>query len=102
MDGTILSANENFLKTLGYRLDEIKGKHHSMFVEDSLRRSPEYREFWEKLNRGEFVAGSFKRLGKGGTEVWIQASYNPILDMNGKPFKVVKYASDITSQMKKL
>jgi methyl-accepting chemotaxis protein len=98
MDGTIITANDNFLKTLGYSLDEIKGKHHSMFVDEDYRRSVDYREFWAKLNRGEYVADEFKRIGKGGKEVWIQASYNPILDLNGKPFKVVKYAADVTPQ----
>jgi methyl-accepting chemotaxis protein len=96
LDGTILTANDNFLHALGYSLDEIKGKHHSMFVEPADRDGAVYRAFWAALNRGEFQAGEFKRVGKGGKEVWIQASYNPILDLNGKPFKVVKYASDIT------
>jgi methyl-accepting chemotaxis protein len=100
MDGTIVSANENFLKALGYTLDEIKGKHHSMFVEEAFRNSAEYREFWAKLNRGEYVADEFKRIGKGGKEIWIQASYNPILDVNSKPCKVVKYATDITEQVR--
>jgi methyl-accepting chemotaxis protein len=98
LDGTIITANDNFLKTLGYSLDEIKGKHHSMFVEEGYRRSADYKEFWAKLNRGEYVADEFKRIGKGGKEVWIQASYNPILDLNGRPFKVVKYATDVTQQ----
>ncbi|HEY2822204.1 MAG TPA: PAS domain S-box protein [Candidatus Acidoferrum sp.] len=98
MDGTIVSANENFLRAMGYMADEVKGKHHSMFVEESYRNSPDYREFWAKLNRGEYQADEFKRIGKGGKEVWIQASYNPILDLNGKPFKVVKYATDVTAQ----
>jgi methyl-accepting chemotaxis protein len=99
LDGTILHANENFLKTLDYTLDEVKGRHHSMFAETSYRQSPEYRAFWEKLGRGEFDAGQYKRVGKNNKEVWIQASYNPILDANGKPFKVVKYATDITAQV---
>jgi methyl-accepting chemotaxis protein len=98
MDGTIVTANENFLKALGYSLPEIKGQHHSMFVEASERDSAAYREFWAKLNRGEYQAAEYKRIGKGGREVWIQASYNPILDPNGKPFKVVKFATDITAQ----
>ena len=85
---------------LGYTLDEIKGHHHSMFVEPSYRQSPEYRLFWEKLGRGEYDAAQYKRIGKGGTDIWIQASYNPILDANGKPFKVVKYATDITASVK--
>ena len=98
MDGTIQEANENFLRALGYTLDEIKGRHHSMFVDEAYRQSPQYKEFWAKLNRGEYVADEFKRIGKGGREVWIQASYNPILDLNGKPFKVVKFATDVTEQ----
>lgn len=98
MDGTVLTANDNFLKTLGYTLAEVKGKHHRMFVEDSYGRSQAYAEFWTKLNRGEFLVDEFKRIGKGGREVWIQASYNPIFDSSGKPFKVVKYASDVTEQ----
>ncbi len=98
LDGTIIKANENFLKTLGYSLAEIQGKHHSMFVEPAMRESPAYREFWAALNRGEYFADEYKRLGKGGKEVWILASYNPILDEKGKPFKVVKFATDVTEQ----
>ncbi|WP_322516436.1 PAS domain-containing methyl-accepting chemotaxis protein [Rhodopseudomonas palustris] len=98
MDGTIRTANENFLRTLGYALAEIQGKHHSMFVEPSMRGTPAYREFWAALNRGEFQAAEYKRIGKGGKEVWIQASYNPILDEKGKPAKVVKFATDVTEQ----
>ena len=98
LDGTIINANDNFLKTLGYSLDEIKGQHHRMFVQDSERSSEAYRQFWATLNRGEYQAGEYKRIGKGGKEIWIQASYNPILDMNGKPFKVVKFATDVTAQ----
>jgi len=100
MDGTILNANDNFLRALGYSLDEVKGRHHSMFVEEAYRLSPEYREFWAKLNRGEYQSGEYKRLGKGGKEAWIQASYNPILDLNGKPFKVVKFATEVTQKVK--
>jgi methyl-accepting chemotaxis protein len=98
LDGTILTANENFIKVMGYTLEETKGKHHSMFVEPAQIASPEYRHFWEKLARGEFDSGQYKRVAKGGRYVWIQASYNPILDMSGRPFKVVKYATDITAQ----
>jgi methyl-accepting chemotaxis protein len=98
MDGTIITANENFLSTLGYSLEEVQGQHHSMFVEPYFKASTEYKEFWEGLNRGEFESKEYKRLGKGGKEVWLQASYNPILDLNGKPFKVVKFASDVTQQ----
>ncbi len=96
LDGTILNANENFCQTLGYTLGEIRGKHHSMFVENAYRQSPEYRSFWEALGRGEFQSAKYLRVGKGGREIWIQASYNPIVDGNGKPFKVVKFAADIT------
>lgn len=99
LNGTIVDANENFLSTLGYTLSEVKGRHHSMFVEDSYKSSPDYRAFWEKLGRGEYDAGRYKRIGKGGKEVWIQASYNPILDLNGRPYKVVKFATDVTEQV---
>jgi methyl-accepting chemotaxis protein len=99
LDGTIITANENFLNALGYSLSEIKGKPHSMFVEPSERDSADYRAFWAALNKGEYQAAEYKRIGKGAREVYIQASYNPILDLNGKPFKVVKYASDVTKQV---
>jgi methyl-accepting chemotaxis protein len=98
MDGIIITANENFLHTLGYRLEEIRGKHHSMFVPADQRDSEAYREFWAALNRGEYRAAEFKRIAKGGREVWIEASYNPILDAAGKPRKVVKFATDITGK----
>jgi methyl-accepting chemotaxis protein len=98
MDGTIRMANQNFLDAMGYVLAEIQGKHHSLFVEPDDRNSQTYREFWDNLNRGQYQAAEYKRIAKGGREVWIQASYNPILDLNGKPFKVVKYATDITAQ----
>ncbi|WDE14437.1 PAS domain-containing protein [Thalassomonas haliotis] len=98
MDGTIISANDNFLQTLGYRLEEVQGKHHSMFVEPGVETSAEYLEFWQKLNAGEFESGEYKRLGKGGKEVWIQAFYNPVFDLTGKPVKVVKFATDVTKQ----
>ncbi|HUC63804.1 MAG TPA: methyl-accepting chemotaxis protein [Stellaceae bacterium] len=98
LDGKVLNANENFLKVLGYALDEIRGQHHGMFVDPAYRQSAEYRLFWEKLGRGEYDAGQYRRIGKGGKEIWIQASYNPIMDMSGRPFKVVKYATDVTAQ----
>jgi methyl-accepting chemotaxis protein len=98
LDGTILTANENFLDAFGYSLEEIKGKHHGMFLEPAARASAAYREFWASLNRGEFQAAQYKRIGKGGREIWIQASYNPILDARGKPIKVIKFATDITAQ----
>ena len=98
LDGTIIDANDNFLNALGYQLSEIKGQHHRLFVEPDYAVSNEYKEFWGKLSRGEFDSGEYLRIGKQGQEVWIQASYNPIYDMNGKPFKVIKYASDISAQ----
>ncbi|VVE73386.1 chemotaxis protein [Pandoraea captiosa] len=99
LDGTVITANDNFLKTLGYSLDEVRGKHHRMFCQADYVASPAYRDFWAKLNRGEFDAGRYKRVGSGGREVWIQATYNPILDANGRPYKVVKFATDITQQV---
>jgi len=96
LDGTIIQANDNFLETLGYKLEEIVGKNHSMFVEPNDRGSAEYNRFWDEIRVGNFQSGEFKRIGKGGREIWIQATYNPISDMNGKLFKVVKYASDNT------
>lgn len=102
LDGTIITANENFLKTLGYSLDEIKGRHHSMFVEPSYRDSSDYRKFWEDLRAGKFQAAKYKRLGKGGKEVWIEASYNPIFNPDGVVYKVVKFATDITGNIEQL
>jgi methyl-accepting chemotaxis protein len=99
LDGKVRHANENFLNAMGYAAAEVVGQHHSLFVDPVYRQSPEYRLFWDKLGRGEFDAGQYKRIGKGGKEVWLQASYNPIMDMDGKPYKVVKYATDITEQV---
>lgn len=97
MDGTIVTANQNFLDAVGYTLGEIKGRHHSMFVDPSERNMPAYAAFWAALNRGDYQSAEYRRIAKGGREIWIQASYNPILDLNGKPFKVVKYATDTTA-----
>jgi methyl-accepting chemotaxis protein len=102
LDGVILDANENFLATVGYTLDEIKGQHHSLFVSPAERASADYKAFWAALKRGEYQAAQYKRFGKGGKEVWIQASYNPIFDAAGRPYKVVKFATDITGQTKLL
>ncbi len=98
MDGRILNANENFLNVMGYALDEIRGQHHSVLVDPTSRQNPEYRELWDKLARGEFDGGQYRRVSKDGWEVWIQASYNPIADAHGKWVKVVEYATDITEQ----
>ncbi len=97
LDGTVLTANQNFLKAMGYELSEIQGKRHSMFIEPAYRDSADYQEFWAKLRRGEFQRAQFKRIGKGGREVWIEASYNPVFGANGKPVKVVKFATDVTA-----
>ncbi len=97
LDGTIMAANENFLKLMGYALDELKGRPHKIFVEPAYAASAEYAQFWTDLAAGRPQTGRFRRLGKGGKEVWIQGSYFPILDSVGKPFKVVKYATDITA-----
>ena len=96
LDGTIITANQNFLSVMGYALEEIKGKHHSMFAEPGFATSQEYKDFWARLQKGEFQAAQYKRIGRGGKEIWIEASYNPILDANGKPFKVTKFATDLT------
>jgi methyl-accepting chemotaxis protein len=98
LDGTIVTANSNFLNTMGYRLDEIEGKHHSIFLDPDDRESAQHIQFWDVLRRGEHQAKECLRIAKGGRPVWIQASYNPLLDRNGKPFKIVKFASDITAQ----
>jgi len=99
LDGTVITANDNFLGIFGYGRDDVVGKHHRLFCEPGYAESPQYAEFWQKLGRGEYDAGEFKRIDKDGTEIWLQASYNPIFDMDGRPFKVVKFASDITREV---
>jgi len=101
-DGNILTANENFMAVMGYRLDEISGRHHSLFVEPGYAQSAAYQDFWAKLRGGEFFSETFKRLGKGGKEVWLQATYSPIFDVNGKVYKVVKIASDVSSTIQSI
>jgi methyl-accepting chemotaxis protein len=98
-DGTIIDANENFCAGLGYDISEIKGKHHRMFCEPGYAASSDYAEFWPRLARGEFISDEFVRYGKGGREIWIQAAYNPIVDLKGKVTKVVKFATDVTPRM---
>ncbi|MBB5192616.1 methyl-accepting chemotaxis protein [Silvimonas terrae] len=99
MDGTILTANENFLKTTGYRLDEIKGKHHRIFCEPEYRDSVAYADFWRALNRGQFMSGQFKRVARNGSALWMEATYNPIFNSDNQPYKVIKFANDITERM---
>ncbi|MEO0943951.1 MAG: PAS domain S-box protein, partial [Pseudomonadota bacterium] len=98
LDGTILTANDNFLVAVGYELSEIQGKHHQIFCEPEYAASDAYRDFWMRLAMGEFVSGEFKRIAKNGSEIWINASYNPIFDATGQPVKVVKFATDVTAQ----
>jgi len=100
LDGKVITANANFLRVLGYTLEEIRGKHHSLFVEPSFRDSDEYRRFWEQLRAGQYEAAQYRRIGKGGREVWIQGTYNPVIGGDGKPYKVIKFATDITAQVK--
>lgn len=100
MDGTILNVNDNFLKTLGYTRDEIIGKHHSMFVDPKFVQSMDYKDFWQGLNNGKFYSERFKRIGKGGRELFIQATYNPVLGPDGKPCKVIKFATDVTEEVR--
>lgn len=98
LDGTVIDANDHFLGVLGYTLAEIRDQHHRMFVDPAEQNTPAYRAFWQKLGRGEYDAGQYKRIGKGGREVWIEASYNPVFNAAGKPVKVIKFATDITAQ----
>nr|WP_166636775.1 methyl-accepting chemotaxis protein [Lysobacter terrigena] len=100
LDGNVLTANENFCATTGYSLDEVRGKHHAMFLEAAETKSDAYAAFWANLRAGRFDSGRYRRVGKAGNEIWIQASYNPIFDGDGKPWKVVKYATDVTDQVK--
>ncbi|MEO0337496.1 MAG: PAS domain S-box protein, partial [Pseudomonadota bacterium] len=100
LDGTIITANENFLGAVQYSLEEIQGQHHRIFCDKEYVKSDEYKEFWQNLAKGQFASGEFKRFAKNGDEIWINASYNPVFDADGKPYKVVKFASDITEQVK--
>ncbi|GJD34982.1 methyl-accepting chemotaxis protein [Methylobacterium aerolatum] len=99
LDGRVLEANANFLDAVGYTAAEVVGQHHGMFVDPAYRASAEYARFWEALRRGEYQAGQFRRIGKGGREVWIEASYNPVFDADGRPVQVTKFAIDVTAQV---
>ena len=101
LDGTVITANKNFLDIFGYRLEEVVGKHHRIFCSRGYAESAEYDGFWQRLGRGEYEAGEFRRIGKDGADVWLQASYNPILDIEGRPLKIVKFASDITLEVER-
>ncbi|MDU5782170.1 MAG: PAS domain-containing methyl-accepting chemotaxis protein [Pantoea sp.] len=101
LKGEVLKANANFLKTMGYRAEEVIGLPHSRFCSEALRQSDEYKTFWEKLNRGEFISGQFQRVNKQGRTIWLRATYNPVFDDEGKLYKVVKFATDVTAQVEK-
>jgi methyl-accepting chemotaxis protein len=101
LDGTVITANDNFLRIFGYNLQEIVGQHHRIFCEPGYAESPDYTSFWQALGRGEFESGEFKRIGKNGSEIWLQATYNPICDIEGRPLKVVKFASDISLEVQR-
>lgn len=101
LKGEVLKANDNFLKTMGYRREEIQGVHHSLFCSEAIRDSREYSELWQQLNRGEFISGQFPRVNKQGRTVWLRATYNPVFDQQGKLYKVVKFATDVTAQVEK-
>ncbi|PXW64072.1 PAS domain-containing methyl-accepting chemotaxis protein [Methylobacterium sp. B4] len=96
MDGTVLGANQNFLGVLGYTLDEIVGRHHRIFVEPDHAASADYARFWENLRNGQYASGEFARLDKAGRRVWLEATYNAVLDTDGRPIRVMKFATDIT------
>ena len=99
LQGEVLTANDNFLSTLGYRLEDIRGKHHRLFCNREEADSADYKSFWAQLNRGEYVSGRFQRVGRNGQPIWLRATYNPVFDSNGKLYKVVKFASDVTEQV---
>lgn len=98
-EGYVLDANENFLRTLGYSLHEVLGQHHRLFCPQQEVASPEYKEFWRNLNKGEFFSGRFQRVNRSGNTVWLSATYNPVFDASNKLYKIVKFARDITAQV---
>lgn len=98
-DGTIIRANQNFLSAMGYRAEEVEGKHHRIFCEQGKNSGPEYEAFWERLRDGRFFSGQFCRVNKRGEHVWLEASYNPVLDPEGNVSRIVKTASDVTAQV---
>ena len=102
IDGIVLSANDNFLSVMGYRADEIVGQHHRRFCDQQYAHSDDYKRFWRRLNSGEFVSGRFRRIRKNGDEIWLEASYNPVMGADGKPCRVVKYATDITDRVERI
>jgi methyl-accepting chemotaxis protein len=101
-DGKVMSANENLLRIFGYQLAEIRGQHHRLFVDPDEAQAPAYQRFWEGLRRGEFQSAEYRRIGKGGRQVWIQATYNPVLDWRGRVVKIVKFATDVTKEKQRI
>jgi len=101
LDGTIISANQNFLHRMGYTLAQVQGKHHRMFCKPELAKSSAYSDFWQRLNQGELFNGQFERIDKNGQVLWLEANYNPVYDASGRLCKVVKYASDVTAMVEK-
>jgi len=99
-DGGIEWANDHFLSLMGYSLEEIVGRHHRMFCDPEFAESATYSEFWRKLGTGQYDAGEYRRIAKGGREVWLQATYNPVLDAEGQPKRVLKIAADVTEARK--
>ncbi|MBC8787284.1 PAS domain S-box protein [Pseudomonas fluorescens] len=99
LDGTILTANDNFLQRMGYTLSQIQGQHHRVFCKPELANSSAYSEFWKRLNQGELFSGQFERIDKNGQIVWLEANYNPVYDASGRLCKVVKFASDVTARV---
>ena len=98
-EGIVLEANENFLNVTGYKRDEVIGKHHRLFCADTLYKSDEYRQFWERLNQGEFFSGQFPRLNRQGDPLWLRATYNPVFNSDGQLYKIVKFATDVTADV---
>lgn len=101
MDGNVVHANKNFLKLMKYDLPDIQNRHHRLFVDRAYAETAKYTEFWDKLKTGEYVTGEFLRLDKDGNSVWLEATYNPVLDARGRPVKVVKFASDISAKKRR-
>lgn len=101
LDGNVLAANDNFLATMGYGRAELASANHRQFCEPGYRDGPQYADLWRRLNRGEYVTGQFRRVHRNGQPVWLEASYNPVYDADGKLYKVVKFASDVSDRMRR-
>lgn len=102
LDGTVIQANDNFLRAMGYQKHEVEGEHHRMFCSEEYANTAEYREFWKRLNQGEFFSGLYPRVARGGRAIWLEASYNPVLGEDGKPYRVIKFGTDVTARVLRL